>query len=248
MSSPDEDRGPRTRQRLWLLAAVVVVAAVVVAVLAIANGASDEGPQGLGGGEQLAGATETNALFDGIPQQGIELGDPDAPVTLVEFIDLQCPFCGQFARGTLPELVERYVRPGQLRIELQVLGALGDDSLEAAQVAAAASLQDRMWQFSEVFFRNQGKENSGYVTRRFLLEVAGSVDGLDGERALAEAGDQAVEDVVEGAARAAGTLGVSGTPTFYAGPTDGGLEELRVKALTIEALLDELQPLLDDAR
>lgn len=247
MSPQADDRGMRTRQRLWLLVALAAVAAAVVAVLAVASG-GDDGPQGLGGGEQLAGAAETNELFDGIPQQGIAVGDPDAPVTLVEFVDLQCPFCAQFARDAVPELVDRYVRPGQVRMELRVLGFLGDDSLEAARVAAAASLQDRAWPFAELFFRNQGRENSGYVTDEFLRSVAASVDGLDADRALEQAEGSEAEDVVARAQRAASTLGVSSTPSFYAGPTGGRLEPVEVTALTADAVAEQLEPLLGDGQ
>ena len=68
-------------------------------------------------------------MFDGIPQDGVALGDPDAPITLVEFADLQCPFCAEWAIEALPVYVEDYVRTGQMRIEFRPLTFIGNDSV-----------------------------------------------------------------------------------------------------------------------
>jgi protein-disulfide isomerase len=59
-------------------------------------------------------------------------------VTLVEFADLQCPFCAQYARDALPRLIDRYVRPGRIRMQLRLLSFIGPDSECAARVAAAS--------------------------------------------------------------------------------------------------------------
>lgn len=238
-----EASAERRTRRLWLLGGVVVAAAVVVGVLALASG-GDDGPQGLGGGSSLQGQAAVNRTFAGIPQRGIAVGEPDAPVTVVEFVDLQCPFCGQFARDELPELVRRYVRTGKARLELRVLTFLGEDSLRAGQVAAAAAEQDRGWQFADLFFANQGQESSGYVTERFLREVAGGVDGLDADRALADAEGPAAIGQLRRAAAAAQTLGVSSTPTFFARRRGGTLEQLQLGELTADAVgaeIDRLQ-------
>jgi protein-disulfide isomerase len=238
-----EEGAERRRRRLWLLGGVVVAAAVVVGVLALASG-GDDGPQGLGGGSSLQGQAEVNRTFAGIPQRGIALGEPDAPVTLVEFVDLQCPFCAAFARDELPELVRRYVRTGEARIELRLLTFLGEDSLRAGQVAAAAAEQDRGWQFADLFFNNQGQENSGYVTEQFLREVAGGVEGLDVDKALADADGPAAAAQLRRATAAAETLGVSSTPTFFASRRGGTLEQLQLGELTAEAVgaeIDRLQ-------
>lgn len=227
------------RQRLWLLVGVVVAAAVVVGALALASG-GDDGPQGLGDGSSLQGQAEVNRLFAGIPQQGIALGDPDAPVTLVEFVDLQCPFCAQFARNELPELVRRYVRTGKVRIELRVLTFLGEDSLRAGQVAAAAAEQDKGWQFADLFFANQGPENSGYATDEFLREVASGVDGLDADKALADAKGPVAAAELRRAEAAAKTLGVNSTPTFFASRRGGTLEQLELLELDADAVGAEI--------
>jgi len=227
------------RQRLWLLVGVVVAAAVAVGALALASG-GDSGPQGLGDGSSLRGQAEVNRLFAGVPQEGIAVGDPAAPVTLVEFVDLQCPFCAQFARNELPELVRRYVRTGKVRMELRVLTFLGEDSLRAGQVAAAAAEQNRGWQFADLFFANQGPENSGYATDEFLREVASGVDGLDADKALADAQGSVAAVELRRAEAAAKTLGVGSTPTFFASRRGGTLEQLRLSELTASAVGSEI--------
>jgi len=229
----------RRKQRLWLLVGVVVAAAVVVGALALASG-GDNGPQGLGDGSSLQGQAEVDRTFAGTPQEGISLGDPDAPVTLVEFVDLQCPFCAQFARNELPELVRRYVRTGKVRMELRVLTFLGEDSLRSGQVAAAAAEQNRGWQFADLFFNNQGPENSGYVTDEFLREVASGVDGLDADKAMADAQGSAAAAQLRRAEAAGETLGVSSTPTFFASRRGGTLEQLELLELTAAAVGAEI--------
>lgn len=239
----EDERRQRRNKRLATLAAVVAMAAAVVGVLVLVSG-GDGGPEGLGSGEEVQGAAEVNALFAGIPQDGVALGDPEAPVTVVEFVDLQCPFCAAFARDALPDLVRRYVRPGKVRMELRVLRFLGEDSAEAANMAMATSDQNRMWPFVELFFRNQGQENSGYVDEDFLRGIGESVDGLDVDRALAASATPAVENQVAQNERIAQARGVSSTPTFIAGRTGGPLQAVQLTELTADAIAEQIDPLL----
>ena len=108
--------------------------------------------------------TYRTVSVDGLKVFYREAGDPKAPVVLTEFADLQCPFCRDYALNVLPQIIERYVRTGRLRLELRLRAFLGADSDVAGRAAQAAATRDRMWNFVDLFYRNQGTENTGYVT------------------------------------------------------------------------------------
>lgn len=165
----------------------------------------------------IAGAQAVEALFAGIPQHGSSLGEPNAPVVLTEFADLQCPFCAEFAVRTLPSLVREYVREGRVRLVFRPLAFLGPGSVNGAHMAAAAALQNRMFPFVELFFANQGQESSGYVTDAFLRALAEATPGLDVPRAFAERESQEVARQLEQARDEARAFGIHATPSFLLG-------------------------------
>jgi protein-disulfide isomerase len=142
---------------------------------------------------------------------------------MVEFADLQCPFCARFDRDVLPAVVRRFVRPGRLRIELRPIVLLGAASAPAGAAAVAAGNQGRMWQFADLFYRNQGPENSGYVTDAFVARVAAAVPGLSPPRLRRDLPSRAVRSIMIANARLAYTARVTGTPNFRVGRTNGAL-------------------------
>jgi protein-disulfide isomerase len=200
--------------------------ALVLASLAGCGGGDDggggDGSPPEAGEKALRGEASLDERFRGIPQDGAILGRRDAPYTLVEFADLQCPFCAQFDRAILPAVIERFVRPGRLRLEFRAVAFLGPDSGEGAAATVAAGRQDRMWQFADLFYRNQGAENSGYVTPAFLARVARGA-GLDLERWRGESNSPELVADLEANARAARTARIPGTPSFRLGRTGGVL-------------------------
>ena len=199
------------RQRLWLLGASAVVAVAIV-VIAIAIGRAGGGTAGTTTGTP-EGIAATRALFAGIPQRGVELGARRAPVTVTEFADVQCPYCGQSARDRLPDIVRRYVRPGRVKLVFRCLAFLGRDSLAGAQMAAAAALRNRMWEFVDLVYRNQGEEGAGWVTDAYLRRVAKGA-GLDVAQAFAQRRSGAALAVLSQAKAAGAAAGVRSTPTF----------------------------------
>jgi protein-disulfide isomerase len=214
--------------RLGLLAALAVVAVLVVIVVATPDETSPA-PGGQGGGPNAA-----LSQLDGIPQSGIALGSPKAPVTIVEFADLQCPFCAEYERNVLPTLLDRYVRTGKVRLELRLLRFLGPDSDRLARVAAAAATKDRMWQYVALAYERQGAENSGYATTDFVNELAADA-GLGNLNAGA-----AAERQVRRSEHAARTLGIDSTPSFLIGPTGGPFERFQPSDLTPDAFIPRI--------
>jgi protein-disulfide isomerase len=176
-------------------------------------------------------AAAVDARFAGIPQGGTALGLPSAPLTLVEFGDLQCPFCRHFALRTLPTLLARYVRPGKLRLQFLNVPLLGPDSARAARVAMAAAAQDRLWQFLDLFYVNQRAENTGYVTDGFLRTIATGVRGLDADQALRTRAAAAVSTQLSQNLALARQVGIPGTPTFLLGRTGATMRRLELPSL-----------------
>lgn len=209
------------RQRRWQLGGLAV-ALVLVAAVAIAVGATHTSPL-LRAGAPVPGAARATRLFDGLPQLGPRLGDSHAPVTLIEFGDLQCPICAQFARGALPELVTREVRSGRLQIGFRALDSIGADSVRGARMALAAGQQNRLWQFVDLFYANQRDENSGYVTDAFVTALANAIPGLDARTALRQRSSAAVDSALTATTDEARRRHLRSTPSFLLGRTGGSL-------------------------
>ncbi len=144
------------------------------------------------------------------------LGDPDAPVAMVQWADFLCPFCGVFSRDTEPELIERYVHTGLMRIEWRDLPFQGEQALLAALGGQAAAEQDAFWAYHEAMFAEDLRQAEGRVDRDFLLDMAGQLD-LDVDRFAADLDDPTLQERVEGEAVLAQSLGISGTPAFIVG-------------------------------
>ncbi len=140
-------------------------------------------------------------------------------MTLVEWADLQCPYCRQWTVDAFPTLVRDYVRPGKLQIVFSGLAFLGPDSSRTLRVALAAGLQNRLWNVVDAFYRLQGVENSGWASDAFLRDVVASVPGLDSARLFAEANSDAVGQAMTHTAQEGDRAKVTGTPTFDLGST-----------------------------
>jgi protein-disulfide isomerase len=216
-------------RRLTIFAALVGVAtAVVVAAILVSSGG--------GGGRPAPSGRDVTSIVKGIPQHGRTLGAPDAPVLLVEFADPQCPYCRQFAVETWPKIVQKYIRTGKVRMELRLVGFLGDDSVRATKALEAAGLQHRMWDASARFYDVQGVENSGYVTDPFLRQVLGGVRDLDVGRAMADRAGRAVAQAIGAVKSMQSRYGVHSTPTLMIGTDDTDLRLVADGVLSPEQL------------
>jgi protein-disulfide isomerase len=197
------------------------------------------------GGEPAAPPepAQASTLFDGIEERDGVLGDPDAPLTVTEYVDLQCPVCAVASKETLPTLIDDYVRTGKVKLDVRTLHFLGPDSVRAAAVAAGAEQQGKLWPFLEAFYSAQGQENSGYVTDAFLRDVSAAA-GVDADKALAAADTAGAQDRLNRANRDAQALGINSTPTFTVARGDGNAQVLAAGAQDPQTLAAELDKAL----
>lgn len=153
---------------------VLVIVAIVLTIVLSSSSPS-----------ALPDAANVAILFDGIPQHGLVLGDPHAPVKLVEWIDLQCDVCKEFESTELPTLIQKYVRPGKLRIEMKPWNIIDanhpgtHDSLRGQKATIAAAAQDKAFQFAQVLYENQGREGTGWLDSAMISRIGVSVAGLN---------------------------------------------------------------------
>jgi protein-disulfide isomerase len=238
-----EAQAASRKRRLMLLGGVLVAAIAVIAVVVVISQSGTDDPV-----SAEEGTTQANTLFAGIPQTGNVLGDPDAPVTIEEYVDLQCPFCKRFSQEGLPDVVKEYVKTGQAKIVLQTLTFIGADSERGARVAWSAADQNKMFEFVENFYANQGEENSGYATEAFLEKVAGGVDGLDVQKALDGRDSAKVSSSIQGSQSAATKANVESTPSFLVGPSGGTLSKIESRDLTINDFREPVKDALAEAK
>lgn len=204
------------RRRQWLLGGILAAAAAIV-VVGIVVSSSGGGTKNLVTESQ---ARQVAAMFKGISQHGQTVGNPKAPVTLVEFADLKCPACRAYTAQALPTLVRDYVRPGKLKIVFQpqtFVGLPPGDSEHAARFALAAGLQNRMWQFAELWYDNQQDETTGYATDSYIRQIASGVRGLNIDRAMRERNSAQVSRALARASSLNQRAGFVGTPSFLLG-------------------------------
>lgn len=201
----------RARRPAWQSTPVLVsVAAVLIGIVLIAFARPAEAPAG-------AELITPPASYPASLVDGETLGATTAPVVLELYSDFQCPACRMFVTQQLPLLVRDFVQPGTLRIEARDIDILGtgspNESLELAAGAACAASQGRYWQFHDIVFWNQGRENRGDHDAAFIARVADAagVDRTAWDACLSKPDVRAA--IIARTAAAAGA-GLNSTPTL----------------------------------
>jgi protein-disulfide isomerase len=223
----------RTRLTQLGIVAGIVVAIIVVILLATGGGSKTGIPKN---SQQVnANVAEVTSLLQGIPQSGNTLGNPNAPVTLQYFGDLECPVCKAFTLGALHPLIQSWVRSGKLKIEYRAMQTATREpaTFNTQQVAAlAAGKQNKAWHYLELFYRQQGEEDSGYVTESYLQNLARQVPGLNLAAWTAARNDPALAASITRDAQDANVNGFTGTPSFLIGKTGGTLQKFEPNTQT----------------
>jgi protein-disulfide isomerase len=214
------EREPVDRHRLGQIASGVAFLAIcAIAVLIVVSQAGG----GSGGDANLEDVALVRHELAGLAQHGTVLGDPKAGVKVTEYADLQCPICADLATDVAPNLMSRDVRRGVASYDLRQWTVIGEpphaQSTAAAKAALAASEQGRYWNYVELFYRNQGTEESGYVTRQFLTAIAKGAGVRDIPKWNRDRRSGSWSPVLARTSAEAQSLGLGGTPSVVvAGP------------------------------
>lgn len=159
-------------------------------------------------------AVKAGASIDSsIPTSGLTIGDPNAPVMLVEYADFQCTACADMNGNAFPQLLQEYIAQGKVAFTFVPNAILGDESISAAEAALCANDQGQFWAMHNALFANQDGENSGGFSTDRLRAIAKKV-GLDLDQydncmsADTHAGE------VQNYHAVAQQEGISSTPTF----------------------------------
>jgi protein-disulfide isomerase len=197
------------KREYWI--GIVVAALVVVGVvvgISLAGGEDDDSPS------SITGVEEVQAELEGVPQSGNVLGDPDAPVEIIEYGDLACPACQQASTTVIPEIVSNIVEPGDAKLVFRPVAFISRSSERGALGAEAAAKQDAMWSFVELIYRNQGPESEqDWLTDELMEEAVGKL-GLDVDTWRTDYASSAAEEAFLAAEAQAQEDGLSSTPLF----------------------------------
>ena len=148
---------------------------------------------------------------------GSEMGDPDAPVTIVEYTDYQCPYCVRHATETLPRIISEMVETGRVRYIVKdfPLDTIHPEARPAAVAARCAGEQDAYWEMHhELFARQQEWGGLGAATADFFTTVAKGLS-LDGDAFVECVASGRHDDVIQANQDEGVMLGVRGTPGFF---------------------------------
>ncbi|MBI2024709.1 MAG: thioredoxin domain-containing protein [Candidatus Harrisonbacteria bacterium] len=218
-----------------LLPGSIIVAALLIAGALVYN----TGLKNVGNQASLEENTNTFSAEDLIDDDVI-LGDPNAPVTIVEFGDYQCPFCARFFAQTEPQIREEYIKTGKAKMVYRDFAFLGPESLAAANASQCAAEQGKFWAYHDRLFETEladGREHNGNLNATLFKSLAAEL-GLDQTKfnsclASEKYKDEIQKDYDDGIA-----AGVRGTPhTFINGkPISGALSYSSFKQLIEESL------------
>jgi protein-disulfide isomerase len=226
-----------------IVGVVIAVSVVSLSSFSSPNLALQSNNSGNSSGET---ARQSSLSITSLVQKGSHVkGDIDAPVTLIEFADFQCPFCGRFARQTAPIIESEYISTGKVNMVFKHLALRGSDSISTSIASQCAGDQGKFWQYHDILYENQGTENSGWASRDNLKRFASDI-GLDRASFDSCFDSNKYSKLVQEDIQLARDLGLIGTPTFVVAYNDGSEPQAIVGAQPADAFRKVLDDKLGD--
>jgi len=153
------------------------------------------------------------------------LGDPDAPITLVEFGDYQCHYCNVFFETTENDIIKNYVETGKVKIIFKDYNIIGEDSVKASQGAHCANDQGMFWEYHDILYSHWTGENNGWASGTNLANFAEEI-GLDMNEWTECMMQQKHSQIILKSNEDARALELTGTPAFFVISSEGKVSKL----------------------
>lgn len=153
------------------------------------------------------------------PDDPMAIGAVDAPLVMVEWTDIRCPFCAAFHRETLPVIVQEYVDAGLVRLEVQDVSFFGEQSQAGAIAARAAGRQGLFFEYTQLIYAEAPQSGHPDLTREVLIDYARRIGVADMDQFAADLDDPALRADVTASTATAQRLGVTSVPFFVVGDT-----------------------------
>ena len=210
----------RTGQGALAALAVIITGALVITGVGDVAGSSGQSPS-------ARVEEEVSAVLTGIPQSGDTLGQASAPITLEVFGDLESADVRTFVVWLLPDIIRDWVRTNIVKIQYRSFMTASSpypNVFVSQQTAAlAAGVQDRLWNFIETFYHEQGEEGIRYVTEAYLDGIARQIPGLELSEWENDRENSQLTTQVDEDDHAAKAIGFPDAPVFVIGRTGGKL-------------------------
>ena len=153
------------------------------------------------------------------------LGDPNAPITLVEFGDYQCHYCNVFFQSIEKDILKNYVDTGKVKIIFKDYNIIGEDSVIASQGAHCANDQGLFWEYHDILYSNWTGENNGWASSENLAIFAQQIDlNMNKWSECMKKGSHS--QIILKSNDDARTLELTGTPAFFIINSEGKVSKL----------------------
>lgn len=159
-------------------------------------------------------STTKYSLSELIQQGSPYLGDPSAPITIIDFSDFQCHLCARYVKNTEPLINETYIQTGQVALVFKHLPNRGFDSVGAHLASQCTNDQGKFWQFHNLLYRNQQGIDSGWVNEENLRKFAFQIPGLNMEQFNSCFDTQKYKEFIDNDVKLANSKGFFDTPNF----------------------------------
>lgn len=225
----------------YLIPGSILMGSIIISLSILFSGT---GVQRINGGGGVAnnedGVAQVNEEDLALNSRDVILGDPDAPVTLIEYGDYQCPFCARFFSQTEQHIKENYVSQGLVRMVFRNFQFLGPESVAAAEAAECAKDQGKFWAFHDAIYTEEffdGVEHNGNLNRDLFTRIAGDLNmDLDQFTSCVDSGQYS--DQIQRDRSEAQLVGVNSTPiTFINGKRIEGAVPTEIFVREIEEAL-----------